>query len=140
MRVHACRLTPGRDLADALDQLRQELGLQAGFILTGLGSLSRARVRLPTAAGRPDAFAEWTEPLELVSMAGTLGQDGRHVHLSLARENGACVGGHLVTGCVVRTTVELVVGEASELVFRRRPDPQTGYAELWVTPRTQADR
>jgi predicted DNA-binding protein with PD1-like motif len=52
------------------------------------------------------------------------------------------VGGHLVDGCVVRTTDEVglgpdevVLGAVERLVFDRRHDPETGYDELVVGER-----
>jgi predicted DNA-binding protein with PD1-like motif len=135
MRAHAVRLTPGTDLKEALERLTEAHALRAGVILSGVGSLSRARLRLPGAAGEAEAFTSFDEPMEIVSLAGTLGPDGLHVHISLARRDGACVGGHLAPGCIVHTTAELVIGELPQLEFRRRPDAATGYAELSVEPR-----
>ena len=135
MRVHAFRLTPGTDLRAELERITERLAMRAGFILTGVGSLAAARLRMPGAIGEVEIVTTFDEPMEIVSLAGTLGQDGLHVHISLARRDGACVGGHLVPGCIVNTTVELVIGEAPLLDFRRRLDAATGYAELSVEPR-----
>lgn len=139
MRVHAVRLTPGSDLKDALVRWTQAEALRAGFILTCVGSLSRARLRMPGAAGEPDAYEAWIEPMEIVSLTGTLCADGVHLHISLSRRDGACVGGHLVAGCIVHTTAEVVLGEAVHLEFRRPLDPTTGYNELSVLGRAVAD-
>ncbi len=138
MDVHACRLTPGTDLKDALMRLTQEHGLRAGCILSCVGSLSRAHLRMPSAFGEAEVFATFVEPLEIVSLVGTLCPDGVHVHLSLTRRDGACVGGHLTSGCVVNTTAELVFGELSDVEFGRPLDPATGYGELSVQPRTSS--
>ena len=134
MRAHAFRLTPGTDLRAELERLTQTHGLRAACILSGVGSLARAHLRMPGAAGDPEAFAIFAEPLEIVSLAGTLGPDGLHVHISLSRADGACIGGHLVRGCIVHTTAEVVIGELPDVEFRRAPDPATGYAELSVRP------
>lgn len=135
MHVHAFRLTPGADLRDALERLTREHAIGAGCIITGIGSLARARLRMPSALGEAEVFRSFAEPMEIVSLAGTLGPDGLHVHVCLSRADGACVGGHLVRGCVVSTTAEVVVGEAPDLEFRRLPDDATGYAELSVQRR-----
>ncbi|THD64348.1 PPC domain-containing DNA-binding protein [Phenylobacterium sp.] len=136
MRTHAVRLTPGADLKQALQRLTEAHALRAGCILSGVGSLSRARLRMPGAAGEPERFATFDEPTEIVSLAGTLSADGLHIHISLARRDGACVGGHLVSGCIVHTTAELVIGELTEVEFRRPVDPATGYGELSIQPRS----
>ncbi len=135
MRAHASRLTPGTDLKSALERLTEELGLRAGCILTCVGSLSRARLRMPGAMGEAEVFKTFAEPMEIVSLTGTLCPDGAHVHISLARPDGSCIGGHLVQGCIVNTTAELVIGEAPQVEFRRAPDAVTGYEELNVLPR-----
>jgi predicted DNA-binding protein with PD1-like motif len=135
MRVHAVRLTPATDLKAELARLTEAYGLRAGCILSCVGSLSCARLRMPSAAGEPDIFATFEEPMEILSLAGTLSPDGLHVHISLSRRDGACVGGHLVSGCIVHTTAELVIGELTEVEFRRPVDPATGYGELSVQPR-----
>ena len=135
MRAHAVRLTPGTDLKAELERLTRAHAWRAACILSGVGSLSRARLRLPTAAGEPEVFAVYEEPMEILALAGTLSPDGLHVHASLARCDGAVVGGHLVHGCVIRTTAKLVIGDLPDLAFRRRPDPATGYDELSVERR-----
>jgi predicted DNA-binding protein with PD1-like motif len=135
MRVQAFRLGPGTDLRVELERLTEAHGLRAGCVLTCVGSLSRARLRMPSALGEAAAHREFAEPMEIVSLTGTLGPDGLHVHISLARRDGACVGGHVVHGCIVNTTAELVIGELPQVEFRRLPDPATGYNELSVQSR-----
>jgi len=135
MRVHAFRLTPGTDLKDELARFTETQALRAGFILTCVGSLSRARLRMPGAPGAAEIFRTYEEPMEIVSLVGTLSPDGLHIHISLSRRGGHCIGGHLVSGCIVNTTAELVIGEAPEVEFHRVTDPATGYAELGVRPR-----
>lgn len=135
MRVHAVRLTPGADLEEELERLTREQGLRAGCILSCVGSLSHARLRMPGAVAEPEVFRAFAEPMEIVSLTGTLCPDGLHVHISLARRDGACIGGHLAGGCIVNTTAELVIGELMEVEFRRPLDPATGYDELSVQPR-----
>jgi predicted DNA-binding protein with PD1-like motif len=131
MRAHAVRLTPGADLKAELERL----DLRAACILTCVGSLSRACLRMPGAAGEAEAIRTFDEPMEIVSLTGTLGPDGLHLHIALSRTDGACIGGHLVRGCIINTTAELVIGELTEVEFRRRFDPGTGYRELSIEPR-----
>jgi len=135
MRAYAFRLKPGADLKAELQGLAEAHGLRAGCVLSCVGSLRRARLRMPSAIGEADVVKSFDEPMEIVSLTGTLALDGLHVHVSLARPDGACVGGHLVPGCIVNTTAELVIGELPEAEFRRLPDSVTGYRELAVSPR-----
>jgi predicted DNA-binding protein with PD1-like motif len=134
MRAHAFRLKPGADLKAELEHVARAWPLRAGCIVSCVGSLSRARLRMPGAAGDPEVFTSLVEPMEIVSLTGTLCADGVHLHIARSRADGACIGGHLAHGCLVNTTAELVVGELPDIEFRRRPDPATGYDELDVRP------
>src|SRR5450432_1680703 len=107
MRAHAFRLTPGTDLKAELERLTKAHALRAGCILSCAGSLSRARLRMPGAIGDAAVFTTLVEPMEIVSLTGALCSDGLHVHISLSRRDGSCIGGHLVPGCIVNTTAEL---------------------------------
>jgi predicted DNA-binding protein with PD1-like motif len=135
MRTYAFRLTPGTDLKAELGRVIEARGLRAGCILSCVGSLTRARLRMPGAIGEAEVIAEFVEPMEIVSLTGTLCADGLHVHIGLARRDGSCIGGHLVQGCIVNTTAELVIGELPEVEFLRPRDSATGYNELSVRPR-----
>jgi uncharacterized protein len=139
MRALTVRLKPGADLKAELQHLIEAHALRAGCILSCVGSLRGARLRMPGAVGEADVVRAFDEPTEIVSLTGTLAVDGMHVHISLARRDGACVGGHLVQGCIVNTTAELVIAELPELEFRRLPDAATGYRELTVLPRRSDD-
>jgi hypothetical protein len=138
MRTFAIRLTPGVDLKAELARLTQAQELRAGCILSCVGSLSRARLRMPGGAGDAEVVMTFAEPMEIVSLAGTLSPEGLHVHISLSRRDGSCVGGHLMPGSIVHTTAELVIGELSDVEFHRPLDPATGYNELDVRPRERA--
>lgn len=135
MRAHAFRLTPGTDLKAELVRLTTVHGLRAGCVLSCVGSLSDACLRMPGSIGEAEVLATFSEPMEIVSLTGTLGLDGLHIHISLSRRDGSCIGGHLLEGCTINTTAELVIGELPDVEFRRPLDAATGYNELSVQPR-----
>lgn len=126
LTIHTLRLLPGADLRKALSALPGELGIAAGFILAAVGSLSRAKLRL----GGAETIWEIEADIELLTLSGTLSPDGVHLHMSVADSAGAVVGGHVMEGCVVRTTAEIVVGIAPDWRFDREVDPATGFLEL----------
>ncbi len=130
MRVTPLRLKPGDDLLLALESWMGRQNEQAGCVISGIGSLSVATLRL---AGRQRSITLRSD-LEILSLAGTLSADGAHLHIALADDAGAVIGGHLCSGSLVRTTAELVVGLLPEWQFRRQLDPATGYKELQITP------
>lgn len=129
--AHAFRLTPGDDLKQGLLAFAARFELKAAAILTGVGSLTDVRLRF---ADQPDG-ATRTGHFEIVSLAGTLSATSCHVHLCVADEAGATLGGHLLDGCRVYTTAEIVVAELTGLAFTRETDPSSGYKELVVAPR-----
>ena len=135
MQPWVLRLAPGNDLIEALEDARKAQGWTAVFVTAGVGSLHDVQLRFADARGATTIAG----PLELVSLAGTLSLDGPHLHASVADAQGRVYGGHLKRGAKVRTTVELLLTELTDVVFRRRPDPRTGYNELVIDPR-QAPR
>jgi hypothetical protein len=128
---HALRLLPGEDLRRALERHAARRGLRAGFVLTAVGSLACACLRL---AGAQHG-ARLAGPFEIVSLVGTLARDGAHLHAALAGADGAVIGGHLLHGCEILTTAEVVLGELPGTAFARRPDARTGYRELVIAHR-----
>jgi predicted DNA-binding protein with PD1-like motif len=136
MTVHALRLRPGQDLKKEIDAFSRSLDIQAGFILTCVGSLRRAVIR---PAGQPGPLVR-EQKFEIVSLVGTLSPDGPHLHIGLADETGAMLGGHLLDGNVIYTTAEMVIGEAPGRVFRREVDPETTFRELLIDRKARKDR
>ena len=126
MTVHIERLRPGDDLRRSLEAWakRQELG--AAFVLSAVGSLSPAMLRL---AGR-DRPTVIDGDSELLTLSGTISAQGVHLHMSVADADGNVTGGHLLAGSIVRTTMELVLGIASGWQIRREIDPVTGFEEM----------
>lgn len=73
------------------------------------------------------------ERFEIVSLTGTISRHGCHLHMALADHQGNVVGGHVLEGCEVFTTAEIVIGECVNQVFSREHDEDTGFDELVVT-------
>jgi predicted DNA-binding protein with PD1-like motif len=115
MKVVPLRLQPGDDLRLALEAWMGDQEELAGCVISAVGSLSLAQLRL---AGATQATAIHGE-LEILSLSGTLSPDGAHLHIAIA-------------GSLVRTTAELVIGLLPEWRFWRELDPATGYAELRI--------
>ena len=131
MRVLVLRLRPGQDLRQQIEAFVKEKQIHAGFIITTVGSLRQAEIRL---ADQPSATS-FVGKFEIVSLVGTLGQDGIHVHISISDSTGKTIGGHLVAGCLIYTTAEIVIGEAEGLDFTREKDTETTYQELRIRKR-----
>lgn len=127
MAERVLRLVPGDDVRKVLEGL----GVRAGCVVSAVGSLTRAVLRY---AGREEGTV-LEGPLELLTLGGTLSADGVHLHASVSDANGQVRGGHVQHGCIVRTTLELVIAPLEGWALTRTPDPATGYREL-VAKRT----
>jgi predicted DNA-binding protein with PD1-like motif len=131
-RAHVLRLRPGDDLRDSLLAYVAQQHMSAGAVLTCVGSLTVATLRLANQEGP----TEYRGYFEIVSLVGTLSATGgSHLHLSIADSTGRTIGGHLLAGCRVYTTAEIVLVALPELEFRREVDPVFGYKELVAKPR-----
>lgn len=128
MRVLPIRLAPGTDLRLGLELVLQAQQEQAGWVLSGIGSLSVAPLRL---AGQEE-LTVLEDNLEILTLAGSLSPDGAHLHISVADNQGRVSGGHLAMGATVRTTAELLVALLPACTFRRELDPSTGFRELII--------
>jgi hypothetical protein len=128
MTTLAARLTPGQDLLAELERLFAEAGAGAGCVLACVGSLTTAVIRY---ANRPES-ASLTGHFEIVSLTGVLSPDGAHCHIAVSDGEGVTRGGHLMEGCRIYTTAEIVLGLLPGARFSRPYDPQTGYPELAV--------
>lgn len=126
--TYALRLRPGEDIKLALKAFTVEKEITAGAIITAVGSLSQAALRY---AGRPTATLV-TGDMEVLSLVGTLCPDGPHLHLTVGDADGNTLGGHVMDGCIVRTTCEIVLGDFAGFTFARELDPATGYQELVI--------
>lgn len=131
----AMRLNPGDDLKESLLDLCRQRNMAAASVVTCVGSLQKASIRLADAnRERSDQELHFDEKLEITSLVGTLGSEGGHLHISVANKEGRVFGGHVLPGCQIFTTAEIVVLHLPELRFSRRMDDATGFRELHVEP------
>jgi predicted DNA-binding protein with PD1-like motif len=131
MNLLPLRVRPGADLRRALEACLAAHGQDAAFVVSGIGSLTRARLRYADQA-TDTAIAG---PLEVISLAGSLSPEGAHLHMSVATERGEVIGGHMGYGNTVRTTAEVLVAFLPAWRLSREHDPDTGYLELVVRAR-----
>lgn len=128
MQTYSFRLRPGQDLKVELDAFVKQHRVEAGAMLTCVGSLTDVTLRL----ANQDGPTVWQGHFEIVSLVGTLSINGSHLHLSVSDSTGRTIGGHLLAGCKIYTTAEIVVGVMPGLRYVREPDSTYGYRELVV--------
>ena len=130
MQAFTFRLKPGQDLLDGIESIVAEKNIEAGCVLSAVGSLTHATLRL---ANR-EYYSVYDGHFEIVSMTGTVSIHGSHLHISISDENGKTIGGHLVPGCKIYTTAEMVLGILDDVVYKREYADDSGYEELTIKP------
>ncbi|MBL4828977.1 MAG: DNA-binding protein [Aliivibrio sp.] len=125
----AIRFTQGADLKKSIAQLVTQHNIQAGSIASCVGCLSSINLRL---AGAKTTL-QLDEPLEIVSIMGTLTPQHQHIHISVSDTTGRVFGGHLLDGTIIDTTAELIIHNYPSMQFSREFDDTTGFTELIVS-------
>lgn len=131
VKTHAFRLKPGEDLRTGIDKIVKADQIKAGWIATCVGSLTHYNIRF---ANQPDG-ATGSGHFEIVSLTGTVSINGSHIHLSISDSTGKTIGGHLLEGCKVYTTAEIVLQSTDQYEFKRAKDGSTPWEELQVEER-----
>lgn len=124
----AFRLKPGEDLREGIDRIVKEKSIKAGWVATCVGSLTDYAIRF---ANQPSA-SSGSGHFEIVSLTGTVSVNGSHLHLSISDSTGQTIGGHLMPGCKVYTTAEIVLQYTNKYAFTREKDGSTTWEELQV--------
>lgn len=128
LQTHVTRFKPGADLKAAIEAIVHKRKIAAGWIVGCVGSLKNYRIRM---ANQPEG-STGTGYFEIVSLAGTLSENGSHIHISIADHTGKTIGGHLLDGCIIYTTAELIIQSTDSMVFKREDDGSTGWKELQI--------
>jgi predicted DNA-binding protein with PD1-like motif len=131
MQTFTFRLKPEQDLFNEIEAVVAERNIEAGCVLSAVGSLTHAMLRL---ANR-DYYSEYNGHFEIVSMTGTVSVHGSHLHISISDGDGQTIGGHLVPGCKIYTTAEMVLGIFEDVVYKREFAEDSGYEELAIKSR-----
>jgi predicted DNA-binding protein with PD1-like motif len=130
-QLHVLRMLPGEDVRAGLERWCMETALEAGCVMSAVGSVAPAVLRM---AGRNEGCT-LTGNMEVCALSGTLSRHGVHLHMAVADAQGRMHGGHLLPGSMVRTTLEVVVQEIGGLAMHRRHDARSGYPELFPDER-----
>jgi uncharacterized protein len=130
IKTYAFRLKPGQDLKQEIQKFITEKQITAGWINTCVGSLTNYNIRF---ANQPYGNTD-SGHFEIVSLTGTVSTNGSHIHISISDSTGKTIGGHLMEGCKIYTTAEIVIGSSNDFIFKREKDGTTEWEELQVIP------
>ena len=127
-KVYVFRLKPGEDLRNSIEAIVKEKNIEADWINTCVGSLTDYTIRF---ANQQEGI-RGSGHFEIVSLTGTVSVNGSHLHISISDSTGKTIGGHLLEGCKIYTTVEIVIGTTTAYEFKRMKDGTTEWEELKV--------
>merc|ERR1712141_372371 len=121
MSAYPMRLKPGREIKQCLEEFVRDHGLNAAFVLTCCGSVTKATLRFAANKNNETNRIETLdEHFEICSLVGTITNDGSqlssHLHTTLSRNDGSTVGGHVVSDMIVFTTAEIVLGNCEYII------------------------
>lgn len=122
------RLKPGEDLRTFIENFAKEKNIKAGWIVTCAGSLTDYSIRF----ANQQTGSTGKGHFEIVSLTGTVSVNGCHLHISISDSTGHIIGGHLLAGCKIYTTAEIVIQSDPSLIFTREKDGTTPWEELQI--------
>ena len=128
IQVHAIRLKPNEDLRRAIENYSKQNNITAGWMVTCAGSLTNYNIRF----ANEEKGSVGSGYFEIVSLVGTVSKNGCHLHLSISDSTGRTIGGHLLAGCTIYTTAEIVMQSSPQLNFKREKDGTTQWEELQI--------
>ena len=124
-RVIFARMDPGEDVLKSIEKVAKEHDVKSGQ-LSLIGAVSKAKLGYFDRKGVEYKDFTVDEDVEVVSCIGNIStHDGNivvHAHMIVADEAGKCWGGHLMAGCMVSVTIELVIIETEIELIRKRDD------------------
>lgn len=126
--TYAFRLKPGEDLKEGIEKLAKEKNIRAGWVATCVGSLTDYSIRFANQPGSSNG----TGHFEIAGLSGTVSINGSHLHISISDSTGMTIGGHLMPGCKIYTTAEIVLQATEKYEFTREKDGSTPWEELQV--------
>ncbi|WP_349687746.1 PPC domain-containing DNA-binding protein [Acidaminococcus sp. DS4831] len=132
-KVVAARLSPGEDILKGIERICSETNINNGLIMSGMGSLSKVAFYTPVKL--PDKRAGYgysnpilmDGPIELLNMTGMICHDIKgnclfHIHFTISNQNGKAFGGHVIEGCKVLLTTDIVIAEINTIEMERKFD------------------
>lgn len=126
MQTICKRLHRGQDLLLEIKALCNEHHIAAGVMLSAVGCVSSARLRDASGVNIKDI----PQHMEIVSLNGTVSAARCHLHAAFSTEELTTIGGHLVEGCIINTTCELIIGILDNMEYGIEQDSETGYDEI----------
>jgi predicted DNA-binding protein with PD1-like motif len=126
VRNYTFRLKPGQDLFDSISLFVAQKKIEAGCVLSGVGSLAKSVI----------LFANQETVSDSVSTSRSSCLPGRYRSATRTctsrSQTGRTIGEHFDSGCKIFTTAEAVIAAFDHVVYKREYAEDSGYEELVV--------
>ncbi len=119
-------LEPDELLLESISALARQADIHTGILLTGIGSLRKARIHTVLTNVNPveELYLDLDGPLEVTNFNGLIANYEPHIHISMATPQMQFYGGHLEKGCQVLTLSEFSILRVPDLRLGRQADPE----------------
>ncbi len=128
---HECELMVRLKDGEGLISSLQELSLDSGVLLNGVGMLRE--LELGYWNGSSYEVKRIAEPVELLSLQGNFARKDEerivHCHATVAKHGGAALGGHVIKA-TVHNTAEIFIHKLAGITLERKME-ETGLAGLY---------
>ena len=123
------KLKTGRDLLISLQEMANKEN-KAGYILSVVGNLSKARIQCP---GKKESTLI-TNALEIISLNGTIEPNSCHLHISFSDGNCNVWAGHLKEGTIILKTADMLIGFLDENLIKKEKITINKHVEIFIIP------
>ena len=120
-RRYVIRLDKDDMLLESIEKVIEEKGIRNAVVVSGIGTLSDARIHMVTTTGYPavETYPEWKDdPIELCSIAGIIADGKPHLHMVFSDSEGT-YSGHVEHGCRTLYLCEIVIEDLGIDLVRR---------------------
>ena len=123
------KLETGRDLLNSLQEMAKKEN-KAGYILSVVGNLSKARVQCP--GKKQSSLIKNT--LEIISHNGTIDPNRCHLHISFSDGNCNVWAGHLKEGTIILKAADMLIGFLDENLIKKEKISHKKQVEIFIIP------
>ncbi len=123
------KLETGSDLLISLQKMAKKEN-KAGYILSVVGNLSKARIKCP---GKKQSTLI-NNTLEIISLNGTIDPHRCHLHISFSDGNCNVWAGHLEEGTIILKAVDMLIGFLDENLIKKEKFTNNKQVEIFIIP------
>jgi predicted DNA-binding protein with PD1-like motif len=119
-------LEPGDLLLESIRELVRQADIHTGVLMTGIGSLSKARIHTVLTNTNPveELYLDIDGPLEVSNFNGLVADYEPHLHITMVDPQMKIYAGHLEPGCTILTLAEISILRIPDTRLRRHTMPE----------------